>query len=66
VAIDVAISKGWLGAVTGAVEELTGHPPASVAEFLAENSDVLFSTTEPALVGTGVLDLRSPSSAVRP
>jgi NAD(P)H dehydrogenase (quinone) len=66
VTIDVAISKGWLGRVTGAVEELTGHPPASVAEFLAENSDVLFSTTEPALVGTGVMDFRSPSSAVRP
>jgi len=66
VTIDVAISKGLLGGVTDAVEELTGHPPASVAEFLAEHSDVLFSTVEPALVGTGVMNSRSRSSAVRP
>jgi NAD(P)H dehydrogenase (quinone) len=52
VAIDVAISKGWLGPVTGAVEELTGHPPASVAELLAEHSDILFSTVEPAFAGS--------------
>ena len=65
VTIDVAISKGWLGGVTGAVEELTGHPPASVAEFLAEHSDVLFTTAESALVGAGVTSFRSTSSAVR-
>jgi NAD(P)H dehydrogenase (quinone) len=62
VTIDVAISKGWLGAVTDAVEELTGHPPASVAELLAEHSDVLFSAGEPALVGAGVMNFRGPSS----
>jgi hypothetical protein len=37
--------------VKNAVAELTGHPPASVAEFLAEHSDVLFSVVEPATVG---------------
>lgn len=65
VTIDAAIANGWLGTVTNAVEELTGHPPASVAELLAEHSDVLFSAVEPALVGTGVMNSRSPSSAGR-
>lgn len=51
VTIDVAIAHGWLGTVTNAVEELTGHPPASVAELLAEHSDVLFSAVEPSFAG---------------
>jgi NAD(P)H dehydrogenase (quinone) len=65
VTIDVAIANGWPGAVTKAVEELTGHPPASVAELLSEHSDVLFSAVEPAFVGAQVASFRSPSSAGR-
>jgi len=65
VTIDVAIANGWPGAATNAVEELTGHPPASVAELLAEHSDVLFSAVEPAFVGAQVASFRSPSSAGR-
>jgi NAD(P)H dehydrogenase (quinone) len=65
VTIDVAIANGWPGAVTNAVEELTGHPPASVAELLAEHSDVLFSAVEAAFVGAQVASFRSASSAGR-
>jgi NAD(P)H dehydrogenase (quinone) len=64
VTIDAAIAKGWLGAATKAVDELTGHLPASVAEFLAEHSDVLFSAVEPALVGTGVMNRWTASAPI--
>jgi NAD(P)H dehydrogenase (quinone) len=61
VTIDVAIAKGCLATATNAVEELTGHPPASVAEFLAEHSDVLFvGRAGPVLAGTEVMNLSRP------
>src|SRR6266545_1921621 len=44
---DLSIARGYLETVTGAVEELTGYPPTSVAEFLAEHSDVLIEAAEP-------------------
>ena len=65
VTIDEGIANGWPGAVTNAVEELTGHPPASVPGLLAEHSDVLFSAVEPAFVGAQVASSRSASSAGR-
>ncbi|HEV8610203.1 MAG TPA: SDR family oxidoreductase [Thermoanaerobaculia bacterium] len=49
VSIDEAVANGWFQTATNAVEELTGHPPASVSEFLGEHSDVLFSGAEPTL-----------------
>lgn len=49
VSIDQAVANGWFQTATDAVEELTGHPPTSVAEFLADHSDVLFGGAEPAL-----------------
>jgi NAD(P)H dehydrogenase (quinone) len=47
VAIDVAVANGLFDSATGSVEELIDRPPVSVAEFLAEHSDVLFSGVEP-------------------
>jgi NAD(P)H dehydrogenase (quinone) len=44
---EVAIAKGYLEAVTNAVKELTGHPPTSVAEFVAEHADVLIEAEPP-------------------
>ncbi len=44
---DLSIARGYLETVTGAVEELTGYPPTSVVEFLAEHSDVLIEAAEP-------------------
>jgi NAD(P)H dehydrogenase (quinone) len=44
---EVAIAKGYLETVTGSVEELTGHPPTSVAEFLAEHADILIEAEPP-------------------
>jgi len=39
-------------------EELTGHPPTSVAEFLAEHSDVLFGVRAgPVPARTEVMNL---------
>ncbi len=48
---DLSIARGYLETVTGAVEELTGYPPTSVAEFLAEHSDVLIEAAEPDNAG---------------
>ncbi|HEY3171766.1 MAG TPA: NAD(P)H-binding protein [Thermoanaerobaculia bacterium] len=44
---DVAIAKGYLEAVTGSVEELTGYPPTSVAEFLTDHAEILIEAAEP-------------------
>jgi len=44
---EVAIAKGYLETVTGSVEELTGYPPTSVAEFLTEHADILIEAAEP-------------------
>ena len=49
VSVDEAVANGWFQVTTNAVEELTGRPPMSVSEFLAEHSDVLFSGAEPTL-----------------
>ena len=49
VSIDEGIASGWFQAASDSVEELAGRPPASVSEFLAEHSDVLFSAADPAL-----------------
>lgn len=46
--MDDAVAKGWFQMTTDAVEELTGHPPTSVFDFLAEHSDVLFNGADPA------------------
>ena len=48
---DLSIARGYLETVTGAVEELTGYPPTSVVEFLAEHSDVLIEAAEPDNAG---------------
>jgi len=45
--MDEAVANGWFQMTTDAVEELTGRPPTSVFDFLAEHSDVLFSGAEP-------------------
>jgi NAD(P)H dehydrogenase (quinone) len=67
VSIDEAVASGWFQAATNAVQELTGHPPTSVAEFLAEHSDVLFGgRAGPVLARTGMVNLSRPSSALRP
>jgi hypothetical protein len=67
VSIDEAVASGWFQAATNAVKELTGHPPTSVAEFLAEHSDVLFGgRAGPVLARTGMVNLSRPSSALRP
>lgn len=58
VSVDEAVANGWFQVTTNAVEELTGRPPASVSEFLAEHSDVLFSGAEPTLAR-----LASPAGA---
>jgi len=44
---EAAIAKGYLETVTGSVEELTGYPPTSVAEFLSEHADSLIEAAEP-------------------
>ena len=44
---ELAIAKGYLETVTNAVEELTGYPPTSVAEFVAEHADVLIEAEPP-------------------
>jgi NAD(P)H dehydrogenase (quinone) len=46
-AFDMSIARGYLETVTGAVEELTGYPPTSVAEFLAEHADILIEAEPP-------------------
>jgi NAD(P)H dehydrogenase (quinone) len=38
---DTDAAKGYLGIVTGDVEELTGRAPQSVADFLAANRGAL-------------------------
>ena len=44
---EAAIAKCYLETVTGSVEELTGYPPTSVAEFLSEHADSLIEAAEP-------------------
>jgi NAD(P)H dehydrogenase (quinone) len=53
VSIDEGIANGWFQTASDGVEELAGRPPASVSEFLAEHSDVLFSAADPALSAIG-------------
>jgi NAD(P)H dehydrogenase (quinone) len=46
VSFDEAAAQGLLDAVTSAVEDLTGHAPMPVAEFLAQNKEVLLGTPQ--------------------
>src|SRR6266496_2036016 len=65
---EVAIAKGWLETVTNTVEELTGYPPTSVAEFVAEHADTLIEAEPPPFASNRRSSRRlavSPRNATR-
>lgn len=60
VAIDEGIANGWFQTTTDDVNELAGRPPTGVFEYLAEQSDILFSGSEPTLAHP------TPAAGARP
>jgi len=63
---EVGIAKGYLETITGSVEELTGYPPTSVAEFLSENADILIEAAEPPASAANRKTSGRPAGSRRP